>query len=233
MELRVLVVEDDQLCLELIGQIVAAADIDVLGLRDAWEAAAIIEKEKFDGIFLDLTMPGLDGLELARRIRASAHNRTTPIVVVSGRTERATMKEAFAAGAHFFLSKPLDSAKVRNLLNTTYGSMLRERRRNRRVPLCVEIACRAESGSFTGMTAEIGEESLVFRLEESLHPGELLRLTFRLPNSRSPIEASGIVIRTDKEHRIGCQFRRLGDMESQAVKDFVSGTVCADGAVVI
>src|SRR5258707_90951 len=124
MPLRVLVVEDDQMSLELIGQILASEEIEVLGLRDAWEAAALVEKEKFDGIFLDLTMPGIDGLELARRIRGSLHNGTTPIVVVTGRTERETMKDAFSAGAHFFLAKPLDSAKLRNLLNTTYGTLL-------------------------------------------------------------------------------------------------------------
>lgn len=221
MNLRVLVVEDDQLSLELIGQIVASADIDVLGVRDPWEAAARIEQEKFDGIFLDLMMPGLDGLELARRIRVSLHNRTTPIVVVTGRNDRTIMKEAFSAGAHFFLSKPLDPAKLRNLLNATYGSLLKERRSNHRVSLVTEVVCRAESGAFQGVTLQIGEQGLIFRLPQPLHPGELVRLSFRLPTLQRPIEASGVVLRTDSEQRIGCQFKKLDDAALRAVRKFV------------
>src|SRR5947207_13920052 len=105
MHLRVLVVEDDFASLKLIGDILASADIQVLGLSDGWEAAALIEKDRFDGVFLDLTMPGVDGLELIKRIRRSPANPTTPIIVITARTDRQAMKEVFASGAQFYLPK--------------------------------------------------------------------------------------------------------------------------------
>jgi DNA-binding response OmpR family regulator len=129
MKLKVLVVEDDQLSLELIGEVLASVNMEVLGFRSAWDAIAPIDREKFDGVFLDLRLPGLDGLELARRIRRSIRNATTPIVVISGRSDRETVAAAFAAGAQFFLPKPIDYAKMRRLLNATHGSLLREQSR--------------------------------------------------------------------------------------------------------
>src|SRR5258706_14315347 len=107
MQLKTLVVEDDANSLELICEALNASGIGALGTRSPQHACELVEGEKFDGIFLDLSMPGLDGLELSRRIRKSSHNATTPIVVVTNHTDPATVQEAFRAGAHFFLSKPL------------------------------------------------------------------------------------------------------------------------------
>jgi|ERR1022692_1776477 CheY-like chemotaxis protein len=129
-ELRVLIVEDDWPSLELLNEFLIPFGVRPTSIINSRHAVALIDTEKLDGIFLDLLMPGVDGFELIRIARASSLNKRTPIVVVSGREDKETMQQAFAAGATFFLAKPLDRLKLSRLINTTLGSMLRERTRS-------------------------------------------------------------------------------------------------------
>jgi PleD family two-component response regulator len=100
--LKLLVVEDDIASLELMAEVFTSLDAEVRPLSDSQKAANVINQEKFDGIFLGLEMPNVHGFDLARRIRNSSWNKNTPIVIVTGRDDRETMKEAFALGATFF-----------------------------------------------------------------------------------------------------------------------------------
>jgi len=223
MRLKVLVVDDDQMTLELLGMMLAAENVDVLGLRDAREASALIEKERFDGIFLDLTMPGLNGLQLAGRIRGSLHNATTPIVVITGRGDSAAaMKEAFSVGAHFFLAKPLDRDKLRRLLKSTHGSLLRERQRHRRVPLNVQISCSVGPRTLAGTALQISEQGLVFDLKDAVQPGDVVRVAFHLPPSSGAVEAMGVITPAGGERSTTCQFRKMDDASREAVRKFVA-----------
>src|SRR5207245_5859018 len=63
-------------------------------------------------VFLDVRMPHPDGIELARHIRSSKLNQTTPIVMITGDEDRNAMMRAFQAGATFFLSKPVDRPRL-------------------------------------------------------------------------------------------------------------------------
>src|SRR6201988_5539922 len=94
--LKLLVVEDDLASLELMTEVFTSLKAEVRPINDSEKAVAVVNQEKFDGIFLDLEMPNLNGFDLARLIRKSSWNKTTPIVVVTGRDERQTMQEGFA-----------------------------------------------------------------------------------------------------------------------------------------
>ena len=91
-----LLVEDDLASLELMTEVFASLKAQVRPMADSQKAAVVINQEKFDGIFLDLEMPRLNGLALAQKIRESSWNKLTPIVIVTGREERDTMQQAFA-----------------------------------------------------------------------------------------------------------------------------------------
>ena len=141
MPLKVLVVEDNIPTLELMVEVLTSLGVEVRPIADSQLATAVINAEKFDGIFLDLLMPKPDGFELARQVRRSSWNRRTPIVIVTAREDPTTMQEAFAAGGTFFLQKPVDRRKLIRLLNSTRGTMLEERRRYKRVSVHTEVVC--------------------------------------------------------------------------------------------
>ena len=120
---KLLVVEDDLPSLELMTEVFESLKAQVRPISDSAKAADLINQEKFDGIFLDLEMPRISGFELANKVRQSSWNKTTPIVIVSGREERDTMNQAFATGATFFLQKPVDRQKLNTLYRTVRGAL--------------------------------------------------------------------------------------------------------------
>ncbi len=88
--------------------------------------------------------------ELAPRIRASSWNKSTPIVVVTGYDDAKTMQKAFAAGATFFLQKPVDRQRLTNLLKAARGTMFENSRQFVRVPLQTEVICQVRTPNFAG-----------------------------------------------------------------------------------
>jgi two-component system nitrogen regulation response regulator NtrX len=94
---------------------------DVLEASSGPEGVALSEKESPDLIFLDVKMPGMDGLEVLQRIKAA--NDAIPVVIISGHGTVTTAVEATKAGAFDFIEKPLASERVlvtiRNALDQT------------------------------------------------------------------------------------------------------------------
>jgi CheY-like chemotaxis protein len=120
--------------LELVTEVFTSLRAEVRPISDSEKAAALVKQEKFDGIFLDLEMPNMDGFDLARQIRTSSLNKSAPFVIVTGRDDRKTMQEAFAVGVTF-IRKPVDGRRLTTLFQTIRGTLLENRRRHTRVPL--------------------------------------------------------------------------------------------------
>src|ERR1700735_5064821 len=150
--LKVLVVEDDLANLELMTEVFTSLKAEVRSISDSEKAVGVVNQEKFDGIFLDLEMPNLNGFDLARLVRKSSWNKSTPIIIVTGSDERQTMHEAFAIGATFFLQKPVDRQKLGILFRTVSGGMLENKRKSTRVPIQAEVACTVGSRTVRGMS---------------------------------------------------------------------------------
>ena len=192
--LKLLVVEDDMLSLELMEEVLTSLKAEVSSVNDGQQAATLLSENRFDGIFMDLEMPTMHGFELARRGRESSRNRLTPIVVVTGRDERATMQEAFAKGATFFLQKPIDRQKLTGLFRAVRGTLLENRRRSVRVPLRTDVTCGDGSKTARGQTWNLSQGGILIETAASLKPGDPVRLSFRLPVSGEQIDAMGTVV---------------------------------------
>ena len=83
--LKVLVVEDDLANLELMTEVFTSLKAEVRSISDSEKAVGVVNQGKFDGIFLDLEMPNLNGFDLARLVRKSSWNKSTPIIIEIGR----------------------------------------------------------------------------------------------------------------------------------------------------
>src|SRR5262249_9828793 len=78
------------------------------------EALELLEKNQFAVALLDVQMPGMDGFEVARRIRAHPSGKQTAIIFITGHTDgQEVSARAYALGAVDFLAKPIDPQAVR------------------------------------------------------------------------------------------------------------------------
>lgn len=220
LSLKLLVVEDDAASLELMTEVLRSLEAEVRPISDSQEAASLVNREKFDGIFLDLEMPNLNGFALAQEVRTSSWNRLTPIVIVTGRDERETMHQAFATGANFFLQKPIDKRKLALLFRAVRGTMVENRRRYARVPLQTEVTCTVGTKVGKGRTWNLSQGGMQVEAGH-LASGDKVRVSFRLPGLGITIDAQGTVV-WGKEDRQGIQFAKLSKEALETIRQFIS-----------
>lgn len=106
MKSRVLVVEDYQDTREFMKFILQDYGFDVAEATNGFEAIAAVKAKAPDLILMDISMPGMDGLTAARKIREQS-GYATPIIAITAYGEAAEEK-ALAAGCNASLSKPID-----------------------------------------------------------------------------------------------------------------------------
>ena len=121
MKSRILVVDDEAEIRRSLRMILEYEGYDVLEASSGPEGVGLAERETPDLIFLDIKMPGMDGLEALQRIRAASE--TLPVVIISGHGTVSTAVEATKAGAFDFIEKPLARERIlltiRNALDQT------------------------------------------------------------------------------------------------------------------
>jgi len=201
-------------------EVFTSLEADVCAVSESAKAADLVNRQRFDGIFLDLEMPSPDGFQLARLIRKSSWNKSTPIVIVTGIEDRQTMQQAFSLGASFFLQKPIDRHKLNGLFRTVRGSMVENRRKYMRVPLHANLSCTVGSRTLNGLSWNVSQGGMQVEVG-SLHPGETVLLSFRLPIGDVRIDAAGVVVWT-KENRQGIQFTDISPKIQDALREFVA-----------
>ncbi len=132
---RVLVVDDEPANRRLLEVILRPEGYEVHSANDGLEALAVVETLKPDVILLDVRMPGLDGIETCRRLRASEGPSRTPVIFVTAARDRRSRVAGVEAGGDEFLAKPVDElellARVRSLARVKAFYDLREHQRER------------------------------------------------------------------------------------------------------
>ncbi|WP_370208974.1 response regulator [Pararhodobacter marinus] len=115
--LTMLVVDDDEIACELLkAGLGAFGNYKVESVNSAAEAMEAITRRTrpYDCFFLDIEMPGGSGIELCSWIKSHEQYRETPAIMVTARSERAFIRDAFAAGAIDYITKPFDMAELRS-----------------------------------------------------------------------------------------------------------------------
>lgn len=105
---RVLIVDDDVSVRLVCAVNLQAEGLHVLEAADGLDALEQARRERPDLILTDVTMPRLDGFQLAERLRGDERTRELPLVFLSGETGHANELRAHALGAIAFVAKPFD-----------------------------------------------------------------------------------------------------------------------------
>src|SRR2546425_4940659 len=108
----VLVVDDSAANRELIRIYLSTIDCDVMLAPDGPGALALIESSPPDLVLLDVRMPGMDGYEVCRRIKAMPRGRLLPVVMITGLSQTTHRVMALEAGADDFMAKPVEGAEL-------------------------------------------------------------------------------------------------------------------------
>jgi two-component system, OmpR family, response regulator MtrA len=134
MRYDVLLVEDDERIRQALGLALADEGFGVVEAGSGEEALQRLAGTDVDVVLLDLMLPGIDGLDVCRRLRAEGD---LPIIIVSARTDTSDVIDGLEAGADDYVTKPLIArelaARIRALLRRRQPSEQAERREVLRV----------------------------------------------------------------------------------------------------
>ena len=120
--LHVLVAEDEVVSQEIAAEALRRLMHRVTVASDGQEALDILQREYFDVVFLDIQMPKLDGLEVARRFRATERGRRIPIVAMTAHSRREERSRCIEAGMDAVLVKPVDLTQFGETIRTLTGA---------------------------------------------------------------------------------------------------------------
>jgi DNA-binding response OmpR family regulator len=108
--MKVLIAEDDPITLDTLVACVRAEGFQTFAAANGQQALRLFEKHRPDLVCLDIMMPGVDGYEVCRRIRAS--DAATPILFLSAKNEEVDIVVGLELGADDFIRKPFTRAEV-------------------------------------------------------------------------------------------------------------------------
>jgi two-component system cell cycle response regulator len=112
--MKVLVAEDDPMSARLVSKVLSDDGYEVVLATDGLDAVRMMEQPDAPQlVILDWMMPGIDGIEVCRAIRARPGGAYVYVVLVTARTVREDMVEAFGAGADDFVAKPFDVRELK------------------------------------------------------------------------------------------------------------------------
>jgi CheY-like chemotaxis protein len=106
---RVVLIEDSPLNLELATDILEAAGFEVLQASTAEQGITLARSSAPDVILMDIRLPGMDGYEAVRAMKADAATRAIPTIALTAQAMKGDDERARAAGFDGYLSKPIDT----------------------------------------------------------------------------------------------------------------------------
>jgi two-component system, chemotaxis family, chemotaxis protein CheY len=221
MQKRCLIVDDDAATCQMVGNVLVSAGMEPLALTSSSEASSLLKDGKFAMAFLDFHMPAPDGIELSRQMRHSQSNRTTPIIVISDDQRPSAVSMGFAAGASFFLYKPIDKDRLLNLIRATQGVMEYGRRRTRRVALRSKVRLTHGVEEFEGETVDVSLSGILVKTSRTLPTGSPVGVSLDLSPRMRPLVGVGAVVRVLGGNQMGIQLDRLAVRESERLQEFL------------
>lgn len=118
MGLKVLLVDDEEDIIEVIRDRLEAYGFTVMTAGTGVEALRMLSMERFDGVFLDVKMPEMGGIEALEEIRKK--NQKIPVILITSSSTRESAIEALAKGANDFVLKPFEWQELKDKIEKVY-----------------------------------------------------------------------------------------------------------------
>lgn len=113
--IKVMVVDDNDEILDLFKDLFEELKYPVLLARDGCEALRLFKNERPDVVFLDIKMPGPDGIETLKKLKQLDNGHNTTVVMITGYGDIETARQSMRLGAHEYLTKPIDLNAIKSI----------------------------------------------------------------------------------------------------------------------
>jgi DNA-binding response OmpR family regulator len=218
--MKVLVADDSALNRRLIEVAVEDRGHEPVSVEDGVAAWAAFELDQPPLAILDWQMPGLDGLEVCRRIRASPYARDTFVLMVTGRLEGDDVVSALDAGADDYLFKPFNPALI------TARLAIAERRiaQNRARWAAEDALANARWMAGIGQTALAIQHEVNNPLAALLGNVQLMLMDDAIPRDARQLAEDMLV----QARRVAAVVKRLSALEEPRTVEYLTGSPMLD-----
>lgn len=110
MKIKVLVVDDEKVYCETVGERLRARNLEVFTAFNGEEAQELVSREEIDVVLLDMVMPGGGGIETLKTVKRS--RPLVEVIVITGQAAVDNAIQAMELGAFYYLTKPVDTNKL-------------------------------------------------------------------------------------------------------------------------
>jgi len=124
---RLLVVDDEPNLLRAVEAVLRGENFEITTARSGREALVAVAQSLPDLIVSDVRMPGMDGFQLARKLRASTHSALVPIVFLTAKDETEDRIEGFESGVDVYLTKPFEPDELVAVIKSVLARVERTR----------------------------------------------------------------------------------------------------------
>ena len=122
---RILCIEDNDSNMRLVSRIVEGEKHEFLTAADGLTALSMIQRERPDLILLDINIPGLNGLELARRLKGDPNLSSIPLIATTANVLLGDRERCLEAGCDEYLPKPANVRELQSILRSYLGNPVR------------------------------------------------------------------------------------------------------------
>jgi CheY-like chemotaxis protein len=221
LSLKIMVVDDEPLSLQVMRSLAVPLGHNVLTLDASQEASQHVEKQRFDVIFVGMPRP--DGLDLVRQIRSSKLNRETTIAMLSPTDDIEVLRQAFGAGVTFVLPKPIVAARVIGVLTAMASPQWKVRGHAARLPLVTEVNCKWSGQDLPMRSVNISESGMLLQSSHDVDEGQEVSLEFRIAEIGASLNLRARVVRKEGAERVGIEFISLAAEDQNAIHLYVMG----------
>ena len=118
---KILLVEDNEMNRDMLSRRLARRGYEVVMAVDGEQGVAMARSEAPSLILMDMSLPGLDGWEATRRIKAAPETRAIPVIALTAHAMSGDREKAVAAGCDDFDTKPVDLARLLEKIEALLG----------------------------------------------------------------------------------------------------------------
>jgi CheY-like chemotaxis protein len=119
---RLLLVEDNEMSRDMLSRRLMKHGYEVMVAADGSEALQRIDTDRPDLILIDLGLPGMDGWEVTRRLRARAETQHIPIIALTAHAMAGDRERALSVGCNDYDIKPVNLARLESKIEALLGS---------------------------------------------------------------------------------------------------------------